>query len=816
MKVASVVLFLAGATSLLGGMAVAATTSAPVVIPAAMTSADHGRLLTQYCSGCHNDKLHVAGWSVEKLDPADLGRDDEMWEKILAKLSLGEMPPKGMKRPPSEQIADFTHWLETGLDRYALAHVNPGRATLRRMNRAEYANAVRDLLSLNVDVRDQLPPDDSGYGFDNIADVLTVSPTLMDRYIAVAAKVSRQAMGMGSPKPSITIYRIPKDPGAERRGVPSFNERSDDRLPLDSRGGGAFQYQAPYDGTYLVRAYLNTNGLADNDILKSNSVEIKVPLKAGPRLIGMYFEKPMALDETVVKSVSAANSVHGLPTGIVLPDAPPTPLKLTLAIDGTAVQSVEVPSYASSNSFFQNNYPRDLLQIQVDGPYDPKGQTKSPSQRKLLICRPSAALPDSVCARKIIARLAGQAYRRPLTPADIAPLMRVYEQERKSSDFEHGIQLAIRAILVSPQFLFMEERDPAGAAPGFAHRVSDLELATRISFFLWSSLPDRELVTLAAQGKLKNPKVLKAQVHRMLADPRAHALTTEFTGQWLYLRNLQYSKPNADIFPQFDIRLRKAMATETEMFFDSIVRENRSVLDFVTADYTFLNQRLAEHYGIPAVYGSTFRRVKLDPSTHRGGLLGQGSILTVTSFDNRTSVVKRGKWILDNLLAAPPPPPPPNIPALNETPGGRKMTVRQMMDVHRSNAICATCHSKIDPLGFSLENFNAVGAWRDNDAGQTIDASAVLPDGTQFEGTSGLQKILLARKDQFVDAFVERLLTYALGRGLEAYDMPAVRIVRRQAAADAYRMDTIILGIIESVPFQMRTTPTALKRTAEK
>jgi hypothetical protein len=475
-----------------------------------------------------------------------------------------------------------------------------------------------------------------------------------------------------------------------------------------------------------------------------------------------------------------------------------------------------VPSYANSNSFFQNNYPRDLLQIQVDGPYDLKGQTKTPSTRKIFTCRPSATLSESACARSIIARLAGQAYRRPLAAADIAPLMRVYEQERKASDFDHGIQLAIRAILVSPQFLFMEERDPAGATPGSIHRISDLELATRISFFLWSSLPDRELVTLATQGKLKNPAILKAQVLRMLADPRAHALTTNFTGQWLYLRNLKYAKPNTDVFPQFDSRLREAMATETEMFFESIVRENRPVLDFVTADYTYLNQRLAEHYGIPGIYGSTFRRVKLDPSTHRGGLLGQGSILTVTSFDNRTSVVKRGKWILDNLLAAPPPPPPPNIPALNETPGGRKMTVRQMMDVHRSNPICATCHSKMDPLGFSLENFNAIGAWRDKDAGQVIDASAVLPDGTQFEGPSGLQNILMTRKNQFVDAFVERLMIYALGRGLESYDMPAVRIVRRRAAADDYHIDTVILGIIQSVPFQMRMTPTALKRTAEK
>ncbi|HVZ28717.1 MAG TPA: DUF1587 domain-containing protein, partial [Rhizomicrobium sp.] len=439
------ILFLLGAATIPAAIALGATAPTMVSTAANPSPTDHARLLTQYCSGCHNDKLHVAGWSVQKLDPSDLGRDDAMWEKILAKLNLGEMPPKGMRRPPPEQLADFTHWLESGLDQYAVAHVNPGRATLRRMNRVEYANAVRDLLNVNIDISDQLPPDDSGYGFDNIADVLTVSPTLMDRYIAVAGKVSRLATGMGSQKPSTTIYTIPKDPGAERRGVPSFNERADDKLPLDSRGGGAFEYQAPYDGTYLVRAYLNTNGLTDNDLLKDDSVELKVPLKAGPRLIGMYFEKPTALDETVVKVYSATNNIHNLPVGIVVPDAPPAPLKLTLAVDGAAVRTITVPSYANDKGFFQNNYPRDLLQIQVDGPYDLKGQTRTPSQRKIFVCKPSASLSDNACARTIITRLATQAYRRPLTASDIAPLMAVYERERKVSDFEHGIQLAIRA-----------------------------------------------------------------------------------------------------------------------------------------------------------------------------------------------------------------------------------------------------------------------------------------------------------------------------------------------------------------------------------
>jgi len=441
------------------------------------------------------------------------------------------------------------------------------------------------------------------------------------------------------------------------------------------------------------------------------------------------------------------------------------------------------------------------------GPYDVTGPGVTPSRQKIFICRPSAPREEVGCARKILTALAHRAYRRPISSADITPLMKIFEHGREGADFDHGIEAALQAVLVSPSFLFMAQNDPPRSAPGSVHRITDVELATRLSYFLWSSIPDPELLSVAERGRLSKPEVLKRQVARMLADPKSKALTQNFAGQWLYLRRLEYQKPDRRVFPDFDERLRSAMQTETEMFFDGIVRENRSVLDFLDADYSYLNERLAVHYGIGGVHGASFRKVKLDPALHRGGLLGQGSVLTVTSYNNRTSVVLRGKWILENILAAPPPPPPPNIPTLNESQNGKSLTVRQQMEMHRANPVCASCHTKMDPLGFSLENYDAIGAWRTGYAGQAVDASAVLPDGTKFEGPRGLQGILLARKDQFVEAFTERLLTYALGRGLDAHDMPTVRAVRAAAAKDDYRINSIIMGIVQSVPFEMRRTP---------
>jgi len=767
-----------------------------------LTPADHKKMLMQYCTACHNNKLKTAGMTVVPLDADNLPANLDTWEKILRRTSLGEMPLRGAPRPPKEQMAAFDGWLAKSLDDNAKAHPDPGRATVRRMNRFEYANAVRDLLALNVDFSKELPVDDTGYGFDNIADILTVSPTLMDRYMSVAGKISRMATGQSSKKPGTTDYKLTKDLFENAFGVPSYNERASDDLPLDSRGGGAVKFYAPFDATYNIQIYLNSGSATEQEIDALNRYEVKLPLKAGLRTIGVSFHKKLALNEALLPKTTTGERPKKPTTSYNMP--------MDVQIDSAKVKEISVPSVASGPNVSQAFYLRDVMQISVQGPYDIKGPGDTPSRRKIFICRPSKTLSEQACARTILSTLARHAYRRPVTAADIAPLMKIYAVGRDGADFDHGIEAALEAVLVSPDFLFMRETDPKGSAPGSVHKINDLELASRLSFFLWSSLPDEQLVQVAQKGQLSKPAVLKAQMTRMLADPRAKALTENFAGQWLYLRKLDYQRPDRRVFPDFDQRLRAAMKTETEMFFDGVVRDNRPVLDFLDADYTYVNQRLAEHYGIPGVYGTTFRKVQLDPALHRGGLLGQGSILTVTSYNNRTSVVLRGKWILENILAAPPPPPPPNVPALNDAKNGKLLTVRQQMEMHRANPVCASCHTKMDPLGFSLENFNAIGGWRDKDAGQLLDVSAVMPDGTKFAGPSGsggLQGILLSRKDQFVDAFVERLMTYALGRGLEAPDMPAVRQVRYTSAKNGYKMQTIILSIVQSVPFSMRRTP---------
>lgn len=760
-------------------------------------------LLDKYCSSCHNDDDKVAKFSIDDLRATDVahGAHAEEWEKILRRTSLGEMPPRNKDQPDPATRAAFVQWLQTSLDGYATAHPDPGRATLRRLNRVEYANAVRDLLALKVDFSRELPQDNSGYGFDNIADVLSVSPTLMDRYVAVAGKVGRLATGLSSPRPFIASFDVPKDGSIMNSGRPAYNEQASDDLPLGSRGGGVVNYYARYNGTYEIGGYLNANTNNETDRQPEDRFGIRVPLKAGAHVIGLSFPRQIAPDESIQ---TLRNTLDVVP----LPTEPPKMLPLDVSVDGVRVQTITVPSYRLSPRYAQTNFPRDVLQIDVNGPFSPTGIGLTPSRARIFICKPSGAPQETGCATRILTALARRAYRRPVTAADIHPLMRVYAEARKDSDFDHGVEAAVEAILVSPHFLFLVERDPRGSAPGSVHRISDLELASRLSLFLWSSIPDDALLQVAERGQLHHANVLNAQVTRMLADPRAEALTKNFAGQWLFFRNLDQQRPDIAIFPKFDVRLRTAMAQETEMFFSHVLRTNRSVLDFIAADYTFLNQRLAEHYGVSGVSGTAFRRVSLDPAIHRGGLLGQASILTVTSYGNRTSVVKRGKWILDNMLAAPPPPPPPDVPALQDHHNGRLLSAREQLELHRASPACASCHVKMDPLGFALENFDAVGAYRIQDAVQRIDASAVMPDGTTFAGISGLQQILMAHKDQFTGAFTERLMTYALGRGLGPYDMPTVRKISRAAAADNYHIQSIIKGIAASDAFTLRRTPT--------
>jgi mono/diheme cytochrome c family protein len=761
------------------------------------------QFLQQYCSRCHNDERMTADLTLSSLSTADpaAGRNVVEWEKILRMASQGEMPPRNRPQPTPEARAAFTRWLESALDEHAAAHPDPGRATLRRLNRNEYANAVRDLLALRVDASGELPADDTGYGFDNIADVLSVSPTLMDRYLTVAGKLSRLAVGLGPRKPYVATYAVLKAGSIKNQGIPAYDERASDELPLYSRGGAAFRYYAPYDATYEISGYLNANTNNEVDRLPENRVSLRVKLAAGPHSIGITFRRQLALDETV-------QTLHNTTEVVVMPTQPPMQLPLDFVVDGAPVGETTVPSYHMSPRFSQANFPRDVLQIDVEGPFDVTGAGDTPSRRKIFVCQPKKASAEEACARKILTGLARQAYRRPVGAADVDPLMKVYAAARSEADFEQGIESAIEAVLVSPSFLFLHEQDPPGSTPGSVHAISDLGLASRLALFLWSSLPDDELLSVAAHGQMRNPAVLEKQVARMLADPRAEALTKNFAGQWLYLRNLEYQRPDVFLFPSFDTRLRQAMKRETELFFASIVRENRSVLDFISADYSFLNERLAEHYGIEGIKGPALRKVSLDAGSRRGGLLGQGSILTVTSYGNHTSVVKRGKWILDNLLSAPPPPPPPDVPALKSTSSdGRKLSAREQLEQHRADPACASCHVKMDPLGYALESYDAVGAFRTEEDGRALDVSATLPDGTQFDGLAGLQKVLLSRKDQFTRAFTERLLTYALGRGVGAHDQPAIRAIARAAAKDDYRIHTIILGIVQSEPFNLRKTP---------
>lgn len=759
-------------------------------------------MLDTYCSRCHNDIDKVAGLSVADLKADDLlsGRNAEAWEKILRRVASGEMPPHSKPQPDPELRDAFVGWIDAGRASFVTANPDPGRTVLRRLNREEYANAVRDLLGVEGNFAAALPADNSGFGFDNIADVLTVSPTLMERYVAVAGKVGRQATGLTSRRDFVTTWQVAKDGSVMNSGIPAYNERASADLPLASRGGIAVRYEARHAGKYDIAVWLNSNTNNESDRLVEDRFSTRVPLKPGPHRIAVSFRRQTWPDETVQ---TLRNDTSYVP----LPIDKPAILPLDVWVDGARASTLMVPAWRMHPRYSQRNFPRDVLQLDVAGPFEAASRSQPPARKGVFACKPQRVSQEDACAADILARLARRAWRRPVDADDIAPLLRVYAGERAQSDFEHGIEAAIEAILVSPRFLFVVEARPSTAAPGAPYAVSDLDLATRLSLFLWSSIPDERLLAIAEKGQLRAPGVLDAEIARMLADPKARALTENFAGQWLYLRNLEQQRPDITVFPDFDQRLRTAMATETQLFFANVLRANRPVTDFIKSDYTFLNQRLAEHYGISGVRGPAFRKVALDAASPRGGLLGQASILTVTSYGNHTSVVKRGKWILDNMLASPPPPPPADVPALKAEHDGRKLTAREQLELHRANAACASCHMRMDPLGFALENFDAVGAWRTTDAGQTIDNSAVLPTGTRVAGVKGLREVLMARRDEFAQAFTERLMTYALARGLEAQDMPAVRAIARAAASDGYRAHAIVKGIVTSPGFTMRRAP---------
>jgi hypothetical protein len=762
----------------------------------------HRILLNRYCVTCHNERLRTANLSLDKADVENPSAGAEVWEKVVRKLRTRAMPPAGAPRPEESSYDSLATYLETSLDRAAAARPNPGRPAVHRLNRAEYTNAIHDLLALDLDSASLLPGDDSGYGFDNNGDVLTVSPMLLERYISAAGKISRLAVGEPVSSPIVERYSVPKGLVQE--------ERVSDDLPFGSRGGIAVRHYFPLDGEYVIQVRLQRGkldgilGLAeehqldvrlDGERLKLFTIGGSDKLKGKDQSSDLLDQYERTADANLEVRLATKAGTHLIAAAF---------LKDTVKTEGVQVQS------GRNRAFFEG-----VGTVSVIGPYDATGPGDTPSRRKIFVCRPAGPTgqrDEEACATRILSNLARGAYRRAVTEKDVQPLLTLYRDGRAKGGFEAGIGMALRGILISTGFLFRVESDPApqrGVPPGTAHEISGFELASRLSFFLWSSIPDEELLGLAERGRLKDPAVLEQQVRRMLADARAKTLVDNFAGQWLYLRNMATAAPDPDEFPEFDENLRQAFQQETQLFFQDMLREDRSVLNLLDANYTFLNERLARHYGIPNVYGNDFRRVTLTDE-QRGGLLGQGSILTVTSYATRTSPTLRGKWLLENILGAPPPPPPPDVPSLKDRgEDGKILSVRQQMEQHRASPVCSSCHSRMDPLGFALDNYDGIGRWRTTSGATNtpIDSSGVLPDGTKFQGPAELKKILLSRREQFVTTFTERLLTYALGRGVEYYDQPAVRKIVRGAAPGDYRWSSLISGIVQSTPFQMRRSP---------
>jgi hypothetical protein len=748
-------------------------------------------LLDQYCVVCHNDKLKTANLSLQSADINSVGDHPEIWEPVIRKLRAGMMPPPGMPRPSLAKYEQLRDWLEAGIDRKAAAHPNPGSVVLHRLNRTEYANAIRDLLDLQMDVSTLLPADDSARGFDNVAGSLTISPTLLEAYTNAATRIARTAVGFWK-SPTAAAYIAPTD---------SSQNQHIEGLPFGTRGGMAVRHTFPSDGEYrfsiqnlgigkfipgekleflidndlvAMRDYKGVGLSANNSSDRDGSIDVSLPVKAGSHLVGVTF-----LEANYRPSLDFIRQY--------------------------ARKSLE------DNPIPQLEYYPAVGILRIQGPFKPTRPQDSLSIRKVFTCHPSNETQENACAKEILTTLMRRAYRRPVTAADWEWVQASYLEGRREGTFRDGIELGLRRILASPPFLVRAEREPPNVRAGQPYRITDLELASRLSFLIWSSIPDDELIEVASQNKLHVNAVLEQQVHRMLADPKADALVNNFGDQLLYLRNLPATSPDGVFYPDWDDELRTSFRRETELLFQSIINENRSVVDLLTADYTFLNERLAKHYGIPNIYGSQFRRVTLGPDlAYRRGLLGQGSILSLTWVQNfRTSPVKRGVWVLENILGTPPPEPPPNVPPLEDSKGDNKiMTLREQMTLHRKNEPCASCHKLMDPIGFALENFDADAKWRTKqggDGGVPIDTSVVLWDGTKVDGPIELRQALLHYSPQFVRMITEKLMTFALGRGVEYQDMPVIRSIVRDADRDDDRFVSILMGIVKSAPFQMRT-----------
>jgi hypothetical protein len=748
-----------------------------------------------YCAECHGGDAKKANLDLETAAAEGVTRHPEVWEKVVRKLRARQMPPIGELRPDDKGYDAMIASLETTLDRAASARPNPGRtATIRRLTRTEYHNAIRDLLALEVDVDSLLPADESSYGFDNVT-VGDLSPTLLDRYVTAAEKISRVAVGRPGRSPGGETIRIAAD---------LTQEDHIDGLPIGTRGGALIDYAFPLDGDYDIQIRLmrdrdeHVEGLTephDLDLLldrgRVQTFTVKPPARqAGPS--GDQADHEL-VDRHLKVRVPVTAGTHAI--GVAFVKKP-----------SVLLETARQPYQARFNYYRHPRVQPAVYSISIIGPYAAKGPGRTASRSRIFVARPTGPADETAAARRILTSLIRRAYRRPVTTADLRGPMALYRQARAGGDFEAGIEMALAGLLVSPEFLFRVESEPLGIPPGTPYRVSGVELASRLSFFLWSSIPDEALLRVAIAGRLHEPAVLEAQVRRMLADDRSKALVNNFASQWLHLRNLDATTPDMRLFPDFDDNLRQAFRKETELFFESILREDRSVLDLLRADYTFLNERLAKHYGIPRVYGSRFRRVALDRTSWRGGLLRHGSILTVTSYATRTSPVVRGKWILDTLLGVPPPPPLPDVPALKDNTVDGRLAVRERLAEHRTNAACASCHNLMDPIGLSLERFDAVGRRRTMEAGKPIDVSGGFPDGSEFADVDGLEAALLRRPELFVGALTEKLQTYALGRGVEYYDAPSIRTIVRDTRARNFRLSSIILGVVKSQPFQMRTS----------
>jgi cytochrome c5 len=781
---------------------------APRAVTGAPAAAPDRAVFDRYCVTCHNERLKTGNLMLDKVDLTQISAHAETLEKVVKKLRGGTMPPDGSRRPDPATLDAFIDSLEAALDRTAAANPNPGRVASRRLNRAEYVNVIQDLLGLEVDGTELLPSDMAGFGFDNNADVLSITPGLMSRYIAAATKISRVAVGSPDNRPIMQLYKV----GFERRG-----DRAGEDLPFATHGGLAVRHTFPLDGEYVFALRLKRNGTVstiDGIEEDEHEIELRVDHALVKRFkIGGKFKGP---DPGVLIAVPEddleGQKVHDYRMNADKELEVRLPIKAgTRLVSAAFTDSAPLPLPAGAGSGRggiltspAGNLP-GVDMFYISGPFGGKPPLDTPSRRTIFTCQPANGREEDACARKIIATLARRAYRRPVTDADVEPLFGIYKEGRGARDFDAGIERALEALLSSPKFLIRLEREPSSTRPGSAYRLTDLELASRLSFFLWKSIPDEELLDVAGRGQLKDPAVLARQVRRMLADRRATRFMNDFVGQWLEIRNIQSKDPDGILFAAFDDTLRKAMTRETELFFESQIRDDRPIPELLRANYTFLNEQLARHYGINDIYGSHFRRVRMTDE-RRHGLLGHASVLMTTSYADRTSVVLRGKWVLENLLGAPPPPPPNMVPPLKPNDRAKPTSLRERMEQHRSNAVCASCHARMDPLGFALENFDAIGKWREDDLGAPINSTITL-SGKTIDSPAAFREALLDEGDgEFIRTVAEKLLTYALGRGVMYYDAPVVRQLERELARNESRWSALVLGIVGSGPFQMRRT----------